>query len=194
MKLRRIISTIIITGILLIAFCSCNSSGNEKSSSATEPTVEIEGLECDVFSISSENLKDGVWDTCISNTKNGSNQSPQLSWESVEDAKYYSVYMVDTSAGNWIHWKSEYLEETSLKLGWASSTEYKGPCPPSGTHSYEIYVFALKEKPSAKLNIFLNARCATFFKQVIALDLLEDGSKGNVVAFGHIKGTYTYGD
>ena len=48
--------------------------------------------------VSSSNVADGVWDTKITNTTNGENLSPELSWSSVEGALGYEVYMIDTDS------------------------------------------------------------------------------------------------
>ncbi len=147
----------------------------------------------DEFDVTSEDLHDGVWDTVITNTGNGDNVSPQLSWEGEEDAVSYVIYMIDTSAENWIHWKSNDVTETELPRGWASSDEYIGPYPPSGTHDYEIYVVALK-KPVTWLQGEFDAADPDFAEHLLLLDIAYDGSSGNMIGYGHIKGTYTNGD
>ena len=98
------------------------------------------------------------------------------------------IYMIDTSAGNWMHWKSV-TAETTLPAGWAPEKEYVGPYPPGGTHDYEVYVLALKETVDEVKGSFdsSNARMNDWFA---ALD--KDG--GNIISYGHIKGTYTKGD
>ena len=45
------------------------------------------------FTITSENLHDGVWDTVIGKEQ-GENKSPQLSWEPVEGANAYGILMM----------------------------------------------------------------------------------------------------
>ena len=69
-------------------------------------------------------LANGVWDSVITNTENGSNKSPRLSWEPVEGASSYVVYMVDTSANNWLHWRSENLTVNALEQGSAPAERY----------------------------------------------------------------------
>jgi hypothetical protein len=141
------------------------------------------------FELSSEDLHDGVWDTAITNTEKGENRSPQLSWAPVDGAGCYAVFMTDTSAGNWLHWKSVTGTGTVLPAGWAPSSEYVGPYPPSGTHDYEVYVFALREQPERIKGGFdsSNPKLFEFFESL-------DGEGGNIVAYGHILGTYTHGD
>lgn len=150
--------------------------------------------ELTTFNVTSENLHDGVWDSVISNTSNGENHSPQLSWESVENAESYVIYMIDTSAGNWMHWKSNGVTDTSLSEGWASESEYVGPYPPKGApHDYEIYVFALK-KPVEEIKGWFDSNNNKFFENLSILDTNSDGESGNIISYGHITGTYTNGD
>ena len=39
--------------------------------------------------VTSDDLENGVWDVSITNTSQGQNQSPQLSFDKVEGASYY---------------------------------------------------------------------------------------------------------
>ena len=158
---------------------------------AVEATT-AEGLDLSklsTFVVSSEDLHDGVWDTVITNTRNGQNRSPQLKWEPVEGAACYAVFMVDTTVRNWVHWKSLEVTETSLDAGWAPKSQYVGPYPPSGTHEYEIFVLALKHKVE-KVNINFDTSNPRIL--VAAQDI--DGEDGNILSYGHLTGTYTYGD
>lgn len=145
------------------------------------------------FAVTSADLHDGVWDTVITKTEKGSNVSPQLSWEPVEGAQCYVIYMVDKIAGDWIHWISNNVTETELAQGWAPEGEYVGPYPPGGTHDYEIYVVALKQ-PVERAKGALNSSNLKFKPNVFALDEATEGETGNIVGYGYITGTYTYGD
>lgn len=213
MKISGKLIALILFITLTFTITGCNGSKNpaeetavKNESSVTEETQPetteattkpkaVSLLDCDIptFELTSESLKGGVWDTSVTNTVNGSNQSPQLSWEPVADAQFYSIYMIDTTAGNWAHWISSEVTETTLPQGWAPKGEYIGPYPPSGTHDYEIYVFALKEQPSKKVFVMLNSG-SDFFKSIMALDKNSSSDSGNIISYGHIKGTYTYGD
>lgn len=155
----------------------------------TEPTTEPFDLTVlSTFELGSEDLHDGVWDSDITKTQNGSNRSPQLSWTPVEGAVSYVIYMIDTSASNWMHWKSV-TTETTLPKGWASKKEYIGPYPPGGTHDYEVYVLALRETVDEVKGRF-DSWNVSMDECFAALD--KDG--GNIISYGHIKGTYTSGD
>lgn len=173
-----------------------NVSQEEKTEEAADtqeaPETEEEKLyDTEMFKISSSDLNNGVWDTVITNTDNGSNVSPQLSWEPVEGAAGYVIYMIDTSAGKWMHWKSV-TTETELSQGWAPKLEYVGPYPPSDTHVYEVYVIALKQVPEI-IGGAVDMKNEFFADAASALDTVS-GESGNVISYGHIKGTYTYGD
>lgn len=171
------------------------TAAEEQTTSAPESETTTESKELDLsklstFEMSSDDLHDGVWDTVITNTKNGGNRSPQLSWKPVDGASCYAIFMVDTSASNWIHWKSVTDSETELPAGWATSSEYKGPYPPSGTHDYEIFVLALKQKPERIKGSFdsSNPRLLEFAKEI------DGENEDNIISYGHLTGTYTYGD
>ena len=71
-------------------------------------------LEHDTFTVTSTDLIDGVWSDIISNTQVGQNMSPQLSWEPVEGATEYVIYMVDSNTNGFLHWKSAGITETEL--------------------------------------------------------------------------------
>ena len=145
------------------------------------------------FELSSEDLKDGVWEPVISSVDDGQNVSPQLSWEPVPEATNYVIYMVDTSAGNWMHWKVNGVTETNLPQGYSSSKEYIGPYPPGGTHSYDVYVFALKQPVEAAKGS-LNCETSLFTKFAMQLDAVTEGSSGNIISYGYLSGTYTRGN
>ena len=166
----------------------------EAADAATEVTTEAvtESKELDLsklstFELSSEDLHDGVWDEDITNTLNGSNRSPQLSWEPVDGAGCYAIFMVDTTASNWIHWKSVTESETNLPAGWAPESEYVGPYPPKGyTHDYEIFVMALKEQPERIKGSFddSNPKLWEFAKE------MDGENEDNIISYGHLTGTY----
>ncbi len=166
------------------------TSAVEAVAETTAESKELDLSKLSTFELSSEDLHDGVWDTVITKTEKGENRSPQLSWKPVDGASCYAVFMIDTSAGNWLHWKSVTDSETVLPAGWAPQSEYVGPYPPSGTHDYEIYVLALKEKPERIKGSFDNSnpKMLEYAKEI-------DGEKeDNIISYGHLMGTYTHGD
>ena len=160
-----------------------------------EETTEAVFSESDVATIEvkSKDLHDGVWDSKITYTENGANVSPQLSWEAVEGADSYVIYMVDNTAASWMHWKSKDVKKTKLKQGWADSKEYVGPYPPGGTHEYEIYVIALK-KPVSEVYGSFDSSNIGFKENKYNCNITDDGEEGNILAIGTLAGTYTAGD
>lgn len=162
-----------------------------EESTVTEESAapEFDPESLPAITLTSEDLHDGVWDADITKTSNGSNRSPQLAWEPVAGASCYAVYMVDTTAGYWLHWKSLNISETTLAAGAASGTEYVGPYPPSGTHEYEIRVYALKEAAEEDQSRFDSGN-SKFEQFIAALDQNSSGA-GNVLAYGTLSGTYT---
>ena len=143
------------------------------------------------FEVTSTSLKNGVWDDVISYTDRGSNKSPQLKWDEVDGAGLYVIIMDDPSARHFMHWKSDNVTETSLDEGWAPESEYVGPYPPSGaTHTYEVYVVALKAPVEGiKGGLGSNPNFEENFK---ALDIDAEGNSGNIIAVGRIAGTFSY--
>lgn len=208
-KFRKIICFIVST-MMLSTVAGCQSSEtNDKtlssqpeittenviSTTVTEPQIiDLKNSVTDTFEILSDDLHDGVWDTIITNTAKGSNASPHLKWEAVPEAEFYAVYMVDTSAGNWLHWKSENICKTELLQGDIDKKEYVGPYPPSGTHTYEVYVIALRQQPTEETKLAFDSSNSLFFEKVMALDKKEDGDGGNIISYACISGTYTRGD
>ena len=200
---KKMILMLAMVCMFAFAMTGCGNTQEETTEEETESkkpkrgqvsTVDINDYDFGTFEVTSEDLVDGVWNSAISNTANGSNVSPQLSWEPVDGAESYVIYMVDTMAGNWIHWLSNNVTETDLAQGWAPEGEYVGPYPPpGGSHTYEIYVVALKQ-PVEKAEGTLDASDPIFMKKLVALDVTADGSEGNIIAYGHIVGTYTNGD
>ena len=66
------------------------------------------------FEVTSSSITDGVWNDVISNSDKGSNASPELTWEPVEGATVYAIYMVDINMHYFLHWNSNGITETSL--------------------------------------------------------------------------------
>lgn len=142
------------------------------------------------FELYSSNLNEGKWDDIISDTDKGSNLSPQLSWTEVEGAELYVIYMVDVNVQYFMHWKADGVLETNLSQGWAEK-DYVGPYPPAGgTHTYDIYVFALK-KPIERLKGSVNGVNAKFPSFIEALDTDVSGNTGNIISCGYLTGTFT---
>ncbi|MBQ5311283.1 MAG: hypothetical protein ILP19_04490 [Oscillospiraceae bacterium] len=182
--MKHKIYTIFVTSALaLLTAC-----GKAPADAPAETAAAEEQASLPVIEVRSSDLHDGVWDSIITNTKNGSNVSPELSWDKVDGASGYVVYMVDTTAGNWLHWRSDVVTGTELSQGYAGKREYVGPYPPSGTHTYEIYVYALGGTPE-KIPGYFDSQNANFDDFDDKLD-----EQASLLAYGHISGTYTKGD
>ena len=170
----------IIISIVLTTACSGKSNLPEIDNSLISSY--------NLFDVTSSNLKNGKWDKVIA--QGNENHSPELSWEPVEGATSYMIYMVDTTGRDFIHWKSCDITETSLPEGWASESDYVGPYPPPGeSHIYEIYVIAVKN-PVESMKGAVNGQCLKFPEFVQALDTDVDGNTGNIVGAAHIIGSY----
>ena len=150
--------------------------------------------ELPTFKVSSKDLTDGIWDPKITNTKSGENLSPDLSWDKVEGAGQYVVLMID---GGWLH-MDVFTTETELAEGaygrGERGAQYVGPYPPSGTHTYTVFVFALKEEPGKKALLKFDGGNNSLFDIFPALDTDGSGNSGNVLAYARLDGNYTHQD
>jgi len=147
--------------------------------------------------VRSESLtSDGKWLTVIKSTKGnppGANLSPQLSWDKVEGASCYAIYMVDNTAGNWLHWLAKNVTENNLPMGAElKESKYEGPYPPSGTHEYEVIVYALKAAPDKYPGKFDNVNSSVSAIEE-KLDI-ANGVSGNIIGKDSVIGTVTFGE
>ena len=191
-KSRIFITGMLCLAVILVGLLMVIVSHRQQN---TTPTFDWAGI--NQFSVTSENLQSGVWDDSIANTERGKNLSPQLSWEKAETAQAYVIYMIDPDGNNWIHLISGTLtkeevaqgEITSIHKG-TSYTGYIGPYPPAGTHSYEVYVFALKQAKTSYAGE-VNTVCGGIAEIAQVLNVDDAGKSGNIVAYGKLTGTYT---
>ena len=186
----------LITSIVLLFLMFCMYPVYFMISVKQYSTFELVNLR--QFSVSSEDLQKGVWNDVIANTDRGENLSPQLSWDKIQEADAYVIYMIDPDGNNWLHMKSGSVVETSISRGQIRSItgqttddpSYIGPYPPAGTHHYEIYVFALRQKKDGYYGT-VNVPSEGIEKIGSMIDVYENGDVGNVIAYGKISGTYT---
>ncbi len=136
------------------------------------------------FEVTSEDLHGIYWDVSISHDK-GDDLSPRLSWEPVEGASCYAVYMIDPDGHDWIHMKT-LTTQTTLDKG--AVEDYIGPYPPSGVHTYNVYVFALREDNG--LPKTLNAASSGIDEITSILNTGSNSDIGNVIAWGGVAGKY----
>ena len=164
------------------------SSETEESKEKAEPDMYVG--QYSAFDVTSDSLHDGFWDDATSDTGSNKSLSPHLSWQPVDGASCYVIYMVDLNANCFVHWKQGDITETTLPEGSAPRKNYIGPYPPAGsTHQYNIYVIALKN-PVEKLNGSLRSICPDFSDVIKALDTDKDGNTGNILAAGTISGKF----
>ncbi len=126
------------------------------------------------------------------------NYSPQISWTGVpQDTKSFTIICHDPDApfpGGWTHWlfynipaectsldehvKAVEFPEIGGIQGYNDFKQlgYGGPKPPSGTHRYFFYVYAL--------DIVLA------FSEPVTKALLEEAMHGHVLARGVLMGKY----
>ena len=176
------------------------TSAEETEAPETEPAETTEAFvlgddgflpEYETFELTSEDLNDGVWADVISATLVGENVSPQLSWEPVDGAQSYVIYMVDTTAYFWVHWKTDGVTETDLPQGWVQGADYAGPYPPSGsTHTYDIYVVALRNDVD-RVRGTVRTQNPNFAQFIRGLDTDIDGNSGNIISYGYLSGEFT---
>ena len=180
--------------IMFLALCiGCGSSGDVNESGTESSTTKYNAFIDDYpsFEVTSTSLNNGVWADGIAHTDKGEDKSPQLAWSAVDGAGLYVIIMDDVDAWDIMHWKSDNVTETILDEGWADKSEYLGPNPPSGsTHTYEVYVVALKA-PVERIKGALGGQNQKFEENFKALDTDAEGNNGNIIAVGRISGTYT---
>ena len=179
---RKIIAASLVVVTLFLVVAIIFIVGGVRNDAGNDAGEKAAGLE-----MSSESLKDGVWQDAVASSGAGENKSPQLSFGPVEGAACYVIYMFDETAQNWVHWYAE-TTETDLPAG-ANPGQYKGPYPPkgSGDHTYTIWVYALGDQFSPdKKDIKFDAPGLSGEK------LLEKlSARGSVLGYGTISGTYS---
>ena len=188
--MKYVLTTIM---LLTLGLSGCNNNQNTDA----EVTLNENISEIVTIDVSSESLtEEGKWITTINSTNAkpaGSNLSPQLSWSEVDGAKLYAIYMIDTSAGNWLHWKAHNIQVTNLELGVKiEDSDYVGPYPPSGIHEYEIIVYALKAAPDNYAGSF-NSSNPNYQTVEEKLDTTGD-KQGNIIGKGSVIGTVSVGE
>ena len=178
----------LLMALLLIPAMACGAeTAPENAEPLTSPLFQDSAIPA--FTVTSENLTDGVWDLSIGK-HSGENLSPQLSWEPVTGAACYVIYMVDTKALDFVHWMSNHVTETTLPQGRAGVGEYVGPYPPAfETHPYDVYVLALRE-PVEDLKSAFGVANVFFTKNLFYLDAPAEGVTGNLLGYGYLTGTY----
>ena len=166
------------------------------------------------FGVISDDLHDDVWDAKIG-AEHG-NLSPELSWDKVPSAEKYAIVMIDYDGNNWLHWFSivdsnkdgatdindesvndnkpsnKTTDTIIIPSGTFNNIDsgYVGPYPPSGTHNYTVYVFALIGD-TYSLNIQLDKGGTDLQDIVGQLDSGLYTDYHNIIAVGTLEGSYS---
>ena len=124
-------------------------------------------------------------------TCDGEDVSPPLAWTGApEGATAYALVVDDPDARGWVHWLVSDIpgSTTEVQEGAAAGVQgrndfgrngWGGPCPPSGTHRYDIRVFALSEPLG--------------LAEGFSADELRTAMEGKVLADGRLSATYRRG-
>ena len=126
-------------------------------------------------------------------TCDGDDVNPPLIIENIPETTKTLVLIVDdpdAPAGTWVHWVvwnipvssttmkiKEYSKPGTQGINDFKEHNYRGPCPPSGTHRYFFKVYALDKELSLSVN--------STKKDV------EEAMQGHILAEGELIGIYT---
>ena len=132
--------------------------------------------------LTSEDFTDGRWNDSVTGC------SPQLSFEPVEGASYYVIFM-DGSRGDYpVIWYQTNVTQTDLAQG--AAEEYVWP---EEAESAVLYVFALEGDPDSRFPIVPGStHVAADYLYGESLDVKEYGDVniyGNVLSYGYLSGT-----
>jgi Raf kinase inhibitor-like YbhB/YbcL family protein len=147
-----------ITAALVVSACGSIAVTPDQ----TQPLRTDEGRTADMpFSLSSSAFEEGG-QIPVDNTCDGANRPIPLSWGGVpEGTAELALVMDDPTARGFVHWVVVGIPPDATGIQGdlpAGATEgkgsfaragYGGPCPPSGTHTYDFTLYAL----SAPLNL-----------------------------------------
>ncbi|MBO4785310.1 MAG: hypothetical protein IKS60_03905 [Lachnospiraceae bacterium] len=139
----------------------------------------------DNFEVTSESIFYGEW---IKQTgaKNG-NISPELSWEKVNGANAYAIFMVDLDEGDF-HIHGYGMTDTNhLDFGELGDEGFLGPIPPE-PHNYSVYVFALKKAVETDIKVDK----WNLGNEEKLLEILNKDNPGNAIAYGSVTASYEY--
>jgi Raf kinase inhibitor-like YbhB/YbcL family protein len=165
MQIRRLISTILIIGILLLSGCiSPAPSANSATIAPTQPAYQTppaspSGLTIRVDALGAESLLPEVY-TC-----KGASESPEVAWDGIPAGTKSLVLILDdpdATSGRFTHWIVYNIPPVSGELARAQpnakvlangaqqggtsagSRGYYPPCPPIGTtHRYVFRLYAV---------------------------------------------------
>ncbi|MFC1682086.1 YbhB/YbcL family Raf kinase inhibitor-like protein [Nanoarchaeota archaeon] len=146
-----IVGVIIIFLLILISFRFTNKDTEnigQTSEQQTEPNIELK-LELESQSFTN-NAQIPLIYTC-----DGEDISPPLEINNIPENTKSLVLIVDDPEKTWVHWvvwnipMTNLIQENSVPQGAIQGINdfgeknYRGPCPPSGTHRYFFKLYAL---------------------------------------------------
>lgn len=169
--------------VLGLLGCSNGEQGATK-----EENAMVSGFEVKCSSVTSDGR---LLTKCAETSAGGENISPEISWEAVDGAASYAVYIFDVSASGWVHLKLIDCTKTSLSEGELTRDNYVGPYPPSGDHCYRITVYALKATPDETKGTL---NCSTNIEKVETCLDTAGGATGNIISQGFTDVYYANGD
>ena len=139
----------------------------------------------DNFEVTSESIFYGEW---IKETgaRNG-NISPELSWEKVNGADTYALFMVDLDEGDFHIHGFGMTDANHLDYGELGDKGYLGPMP-SDPHNYTVYVFALKKAVETDIR----GDKWNLGDAEKLMEILNKDNPGNAIAYGSVTASYEY--
>lgn len=202
---KKLLTTVLLSASLLLSACGAQTNETTKTAetttaAATETTAaettadettaessEAESAWAVIGNITSEDIKDGKWVDSVACNSVGKNESPQLKWDPVEGAGGYVIYMLDTTVGNEIQWKTT-SETNELPHGKDNKrVNYFGPHP-DGLNDYQVLVYAVKKVPD-KIPGVIHTSQLFFEKFEEKIDDAGEGP-GNIIAKGVLEASY----
>ena len=198
---KKIMTAILSASLLLTA---CGTQTNETTAAPAETTATTTAAETTteattaesseteaqlpvISNITSEDIKDGKWVDSVACNSVGKNESPQLKWDAVEGAEGYVIYMLDTTVGNEIQWKTT-ADTNELPHGYDNKREkYFGPHP-DGLNDYQVLIYAVKKMPE-KVPGVIHTSQLFFEKFEEKIDDAGEGP-GNIIAKGVLEASY----
>ena len=195
MKYIRL-TALVLCGALALSIAACSAKAEatttttEATTTATKAPVTNEGDDFvgdyPAFEVTTTSLEGSWW----ADKTGTENVSPALSWDPVEGASCYVIYMVDLNANCFLHWVQGDITQTTLPEGFADRSFYIGPYPPTGSvHQYNIYVIALKN-PVKRVKGSTNSQFPELPRFIKDLDTDKDGNTGNIISAGKVIGLY----
>ena len=189
-----ILLIVVATGISLIGLSVANSMTryvyrSRNSSHDRDMSYFVSHATLEVSS--SDLAADGFWSSELAS------RAPQLSFEPVEGASYYIIYMVDETANSRIVWYVENASETELPAG-SPLGVFNEPRPEEGgVHQYSVSVFAVAGEPDDEGLEIDPSRDSSFQPITYYYEVANVSDRhhnpplyGNVLAYGYLSGNF----